>query len=181
MPTPENHAHKVDQPPTKAELGRIATDLGLDIAADQLAQYSMLIEQGLAGYSRLDELTSLAVPSSRHDRDPGYRPEPADNPCHGWVWRCSIKGAPDGPLTGKRVAVKDNISVAGVPMLNGSAMMRGFVPREDATVVCIPLTAPLPTHTSLHAAATTQPRSQHKQRHWPGRRRKLLGPMPTGI
>jgi amidase len=33
------------------------------------------------------------------------------------------------------VGVKDNVCVAGVPMLNGSAILEGYVPREDATVV----------------------------------------------
>ena len=38
-------------------------------------------------------------------------------------------------LAGKRVAVKDNICVAGIPMMNGSAIIEGFVPEDDATVV----------------------------------------------
>ena len=40
-----------------------------------------------------------------------------------------------GKLAGKRIAVKDNIQIAGVPMWNGSNLVRGFVPTEDATVV----------------------------------------------
>jgi amidase len=40
-----------------------------------------------------------------------------------------------GPLAGRTVAIKDNIEVAGVPMMNGSATLEGFVPRRDATVV----------------------------------------------
>jgi amidase len=38
-------------------------------------------------------------------------------------------------MAGRRIAVKDNIAVAGVPMMNGSAVLEGFVPRQDATVV----------------------------------------------
>ena len=38
-------------------------------------------------------------------------------------------------MAGVRVAVKDNICLAGIPMLNGTEMLEGFVPREDATVV----------------------------------------------
>ena len=40
-----------------------------------------------------------------------------------------------GPARGAVVGVKDNVCVAGVPMLNGSPIMEGYVPREDATVV----------------------------------------------
>jgi amidase len=125
----------LNEPPTESELARIAADLGLDIAGGQLAEYGALIEQGMATYGRLDELNPSVSPLKHPDRDPGRLPDPADNPCHGWAWRCSIGGASDGPLAGKRVAIKDNIGVAGIPMRNGSTMMRGFVPREDATVV----------------------------------------------
>ena len=45
------------------------------------------------------------------------------------------RGAAEGPLAGRTVGVKDNVCVAGVPMLNGSPIMEGYVPREDATVV----------------------------------------------
>ena len=38
-------------------------------------------------------------------------------------------------LAGKTVAVKDNICVAGVPMMNGSRVLEGYVPEIDATVV----------------------------------------------
>ncbi|WP_240998043.1 amidase family protein, partial [Pseudomonas viridiflava] len=33
------------------------------------------------------------------------------------------------------VVIKDNVSVAGVPMANGSLSLDGYVPSEDATVV----------------------------------------------
>uniref|UniRef100_K1P6P1 Amidase n=1 Tax=Magallana gigas TaxID=29159 RepID=K1P6P1_MAGGI len=50
-------------------------------------------------------------------------------------YRCDIKGAENGLLKGKTVAIKDNVSVAGVPMMNGSKLLEGFVPDRDATVV----------------------------------------------
>lgn len=49
--------------------------------------------------------------------------------------KTDIKGADDGPLKGKTVAVKDNIAVSGVPMMNGAKVMEGYVPEYDATVV----------------------------------------------
>ena len=42
--------------------------------------------------------------------------------------RTEIHDRPDGPLAGRRVAIKDNIEVAGVPMMNGSRTLEGFVP-----------------------------------------------------
>ena len=50
-------------------------------------------------------------------------------------YKTDIRGAPQGKLVGKKLAVKDNIPVSGVPMMNGCKIMEGYVPEFDATVV----------------------------------------------
>ena len=50
-------------------------------------------------------------------------------------WRTDIKGANGGKLEGKTIAVKDNICLAGVPMMNGSRLLEGYIPDVDATVI----------------------------------------------
>ena len=57
------------------------------------------------------------------------------SPCHARYWRCDIEGAPNGKLHGKTIAIKDNICVAGVPMMTGSRILEGYIPDVDATVV----------------------------------------------
>ena len=49
--------------------------------------------------------------------------------------KTEIEGASTGKLKGKTVAVKDNVCVAGVPMMNGSSTLEGYVPNLDATII----------------------------------------------
>jgi amidase len=71
----------------------------------------------------------------KYPRGVGQRPGPEENRHNAWYWKCAIKGAPAGKLAGKKVAIKDNVCVAGIPMMNGTAVLEGFVPDVDATIV----------------------------------------------
>ncbi|MDL4774169.1 amidase [Actinomadura xylanilytica] len=123
------------EPPTPEELAKIAGGLGLSLTAEQLAEYTALVARGMSAYARLDELNPVSPAFPGRLRDLGRAPRTDEDPCHGWAWRCSIRGASDGPLAGRRVAVKDNIAVAGLPMRPGAPLPESFVPRADATVV----------------------------------------------
>ncbi|XP_064606169.1 amidase-like [Liolophura sinensis] len=88
----------------------------------------------LRSYERLDEIVEV-VPEVKYGRTCGHRPTTDQNPYNAWYYKCDIKGAATGKLSGKRVGIKDNTAVAGVPMMNGSKIMEGYVPEFDATVV----------------------------------------------
>ena len=75
------------------------------------------------------------LPTVDYPRTPGYRPPPEENPMNAWYIKCEVKGAPRGPLSGKTIVLKDNISLAGVPMMNGASTLEGYIPDIDATVV----------------------------------------------
>lgn len=122
------------RPPAPDDLRAIARRYHFELSDGELEAFADAIGQALGGYARLDELVEEPLPV-RYPRAGVRPPAAAGDAYHGWAWRCSIRGAADGPLRGRTVAIKDNVAVAGVPLLNGSAVMEGFVPREDATVV----------------------------------------------
>jgi len=164
--------------PTTAELNDIATSFGLELDVDDLRSFREIMRGPLASYARLDQLAEPKLPV-RYPRTPGYRPAETDNPLNAWYWRTDIKGAQCGLLAGKAVAIKDNICVAGVPMMNGSALLEGYVPDIDATVVTRILEAggeiagksaceDLCFSGASHTAATGPIRNPHNPKHSAG-------------
>src|SRR3954447_4814135 len=123
------------QPPNRHQLEWIADSFHLTLTDEEYEVFEAAAAAGLATFRRLDELPDEQLPVKYHRADARHRAPREENPSNGWAWRCSIPGAADGPLAGRTVGVKDNVCVAGVPMLNGSPIMEGYVPREDATVV----------------------------------------------
>ena len=120
--------------PTVDELRGIAGELGLAMPEDELAQHRACLEGAIAAYNLLDRMPD-ELPEVRWPRTPGRRPPPEENRHGAWYVKARIEGAPGGRLKGKAVAVKDNICVAGVPMMNGASTLEGYVPEVDATVV----------------------------------------------
>ena len=122
------------KPPTVDDLALIARGLRLDLSPSDLESFRQLLEPSVLAYTRLDQLEEPA-PVIKYPRDGGRRPAPEQNPLNAWYWRCEIHGAPEGPLTGKTFAIKDNVAVAGIPMMNGTKLLEGFAANIDATVV----------------------------------------------
>lgn len=120
------------RPPTAEQLKEISEGFGLHLGDEEVQSYLGLMEGTLASYQRLGELVEPELPV-RYPRSGGSRPE--ENPLGAWYRRCSIQGAEDGPLSGKRVVIKDNVCVAGVSMMNGTSTLEGYVPEFDATIV----------------------------------------------
>ncbi len=120
-------------PPTSDELAEIARRYRLGLDASDVESFLAIITGALASYDAVEDLYAARRPEAPRR---AYRwPAEADNELSAWYVTSEIKTAGDGPLAGRRVAIKDNIEVAGLPMMNGSATVEGFVPRRDATVV----------------------------------------------
>ena len=120
--------------PTLEELRVAAGQLHYNLNDRELTMYGGFMGGLVSDINLVDTLDAPTLPV-KYPRGELIRPRGTDNPYNAWYWKCTIKGAPGGKLKGKRVVIKDNISVASVPMMNGSAVYADFVPDQDATVV----------------------------------------------
>jgi amidase len=120
--------------PSRADLEASAAKFRITLSDEDLATYLGLVQGSAAGYDLVEELYDETAPPVPDARTSSW-PADADNQLGAWYARTDIAGTPGGPMAGVRVAIKDNISVAGVPMMNGSRTVEGFVPTYDATVV----------------------------------------------
>jgi amidase len=69
-------------------------------------------------------------------REAGARPSKEEDPLNAIVRRCRVRAeAPGDALAGMRLAIKDSMAIAGIPLTLGSSVMDGFVPTVDAVVV----------------------------------------------
>lgn len=120
--------------PNQRQVISIADDFGLELTPEDANSFVGLLAGIKASYDRLDAMVEPRL-EVRYPRTCGRQPADAENRYNAWSFKTEIKGATSGPLAGKTFAIKDNMCVAGVPMMNGSRVLEGYVPEIDATVV----------------------------------------------
>lgn len=121
--------------PDLESLKQINAMYHLSMEDDELEAYQEQISENfLESYDHVDRMIEEQLPV-KYKRTPGYRPPQDENPINAWYWKTDVDHAESGKLLGKTIALKDNISLAGVPMMNGTKLMDGFIPQIDATVV----------------------------------------------
>jgi amidase len=120
--------------PTTEQLRDVAADLGLTFTEADLASHLAALVGGIGAYNLVDRMPD-ELPRVTYPRTPGHRPAPEENTHGAWYVKTVVPGAASGKLSGKKVVMKDNICLAGVPMMNGASTLEGYVPEIDATVV----------------------------------------------
>jgi amidase len=108
--------------------------MGLSLTESDTASFLALMKPSVDAYNVVDRLPDH-LPQVKYPRTPGYRPSPEENKHNAWYYKTRIEGASQGKLKGKTVVLKDNIMLAGVPMMNGASTLEGYVPEIDATIV----------------------------------------------
>ena len=120
--------------PLPEQLRAVAEDLGMTMSDADIASYLAIMQPNFAAYDALEALPDY-LPAVKYPRTPGYKPEGDENKYNAWYVKTTVKGAPSGKLAGKTVVLKDNVCLAGVPMMNGASTLEGYVPDIDATIV----------------------------------------------
>src|SRR5213594_1679930 len=120
--------------PTVAQVRALADDLGFTLSDADAQSFLGLMAGSFAAYDAVAAMPDH-VPAVRYPRTPGYRPEGAENRYNAWYVKTTVKGAQTGKLAGKTIVLKDNVCLAGVPMMNGASTLEGYVPDIDATIV----------------------------------------------
>ena len=141
------------QLPTKAQILEIAAEVGLDLSEEDVSSFQGLFQGSVDAYNAVDEMPDN-LPEVKYPRTPGYKPRGEENKYNAWHVKTEVKGNSRGKLKGKTVVLKDNIMLAGVPMMNGASTLEGYVPDIDATVtnrlldagatICLLYTSPSP-------------------------------------
>ena len=133
-PLQERMSYMTVQRPTLSQMKDIVAELGMHMSDARIMEFLEVMQGTLDAYDVVDALPDY-LPPVLYPRTSGYRPTPEENPMNAWYVKTEIRGAPRGPLHGRTVALKDNICLAGVPMMNGAATLKGYTPDIDATIV----------------------------------------------
>lgn len=123
------------KPPTRKQVARAAETLGLSLDDADLDEFTEMVRGTVQTYYRPLDRHPDNLPPVTYPRTPGHFPSDDEDPLRAWYVKTTIEGKKRGKLRGKTVAIKDNICIAGVPMMNGASVLEGYVPEVDATVV----------------------------------------------
>jgi amidase len=121
--------------PTRDDLHRLAQRHYFTLSHDEGAAYHTV----LTGIFPLLEHSTPCRSRTRHlsipNATPGVGPSASMIPTVPSWGAARSWERPKAPLAGKRIGLKDNVSIAGIPMTYGSNVLQGLVPDTNATIV----------------------------------------------
>jgi amidase len=120
--------------PSHQQLKEIVSSLHMSMSDREINEYLDVMNETINAYDVVNSYNDY-IPKVKYPRTPGYRPRSSENELNAWAVKSEVKGASNGPLSGKKIVLKDNVCLAGVPMMNGASTLDGYVPDLDATIV----------------------------------------------
>ena len=120
----------MDQPVSVKELREVMESLGM--RGEDAEAYREVVADNLSALQSLDAFPSPVVGIPERI----WRwPTPEENPLNAWYVRTELNTQSEGRLAGRTVVVKDNLLLAGVPLMNGTRVLEGYTPEVDAEIV----------------------------------------------
>src|SRR5690606_22420068 len=110
--------------PTLEQMRSIVHGLGMSMSEREMIDYMNVMEGSFQAYDIIDAMPD-ELPKVKYPRTPGHRPPASENPLNAWYYKTEVRGSGSGPLEGKRIVLKDNVCLAGVPMMNGASTLEG--------------------------------------------------------
>jgi amidase len=121
---------------SQEQLDELTTPWGFTVRGAEAEQYETAANELIA---LVEEVVTSPPPPPEPVpavREAGEPPAGGEDPLNALVRRCRVIATePGSALAGMRVAVKDSMAVAGLPLTLGSRVMDGFVPVADAVVI----------------------------------------------
>jgi amidase len=121
--------------PEREELEALARSWGFSVDEAEAGQLLAVAEAVFQTFDLLESQQAAVVEPVPAVRDPGAPPSPDQDPLNAIVRVCRVRAEDaEGVLSGKRIAVKDAVAIAGIPLTCGSRVLQGYVPAEDSVV-----------------------------------------------
>jgi amidase len=122
--------------PSKEDLLDISDRYHLRLTEAELEDFHEIVKDVIAGYDELDQYPDPVREVVPAVRVPGARPSKEEDPLNAVVRNCSVKAVDaNGPLSGKRIGIKDTVCIAGIPITCASRLLYDYVPDIDATII----------------------------------------------
>ena len=117
------------------ELDELARSWGFSVEPEEAEQLLVVAEAVFQSFDLLESQQPASTAPVDAVREPGRPPGADEDPLNAIVRFCRVRAeSHEGVLSGKRVAVKDAVAIAGIPLTCGSRILQGYVPAEDSVV-----------------------------------------------
>jgi amidase len=122
------------KPIQDTHIKNISDKLGLELNSTEIKDYGEIVNKII-----IPPVSSLYLTEENKliSNYPRLLKSNSPNPYNSYSVQCELPGNPDKTktLSGKKIVIKDTVFIQGIPLSNGSHLMEGFIPDEDATVV----------------------------------------------
>ncbi|MBD9541391.1 amidase [Ensifer sp. ENS04] len=123
--------------PSRQDIVALSMQTNVNLTEAELDVIHELVNLNMDTYDELDQMPDPVREITPAVRIPGARPTRDEDPLNAIVRYVDVTAVDrtKGPLSGKRIGIKDTVAVAGIPTTAASRLLYDYTPDVDATVV----------------------------------------------